>query len=262
VVDQVVAGPAQEVSEQCEGDRVGNQEQPQAEPLLTARLGHDSILTHVARLRCVSRVPVVNDAEPVDVVVLVSGSGTLLQALIDACADPGYGARIAAVGADRPCVGLERARRAGIPTFVCRPADFADRAAWDVALAGLVAAAAPRFVVTAGFMRILGPHTLRAQPVVNTHPALLPSFPGAHGVRDALAYGVKVTGTTCHVVDAGIDTGPIIEQRVVAVEDDDTEESLHERIKEQERDLLVSVVPRLARGGLVVEGRRVRLGGG
>ena len=198
--------------------------------------------------------------DPVPVVVLVSGSGTLLQALVDASADPDYGVRIAAVGADRPCTGLERAERAGIPTFVVRPADFEDRAAWDSALAEQVAAAGPRFVVTAGFMRILGRATLGAQPVVNTHPALLPSFPGAHGVRDALAYGVKVTGTTCHVVDAGVDTGPIIEQRVVAVEDDDTEESLHERIKVQERDLLVDVVSRLAREGFAVEGRRVRIG--
>ncbi|NUR15076.1 MAG: phosphoribosylglycinamide formyltransferase [Dermatophilaceae bacterium] len=194
------------------------------------------------------------------VVVLVSGSGTLLQALIDAAADPAYGVRVAAVGADRPCTGLERAERAGIPTFVCRVADFADRGAWDEALAAQVAAASPRFVVTAGFMRILGPLTLDAQPVVNTHPALLPSFPGAHGVRDALAYGVKVTGTTCHIVDSGVDTGPIIEQRVVTVEDDDTEESLHERIKVQERDLLVDVVGRMARRGFRVDGRRVLLG--
>jgi phosphoribosylglycinamide formyltransferase-1 len=199
-------------------------------------------------------------ANPVPVVVLVSGSGTLLQALLDAAADPAYGVRIAAVGADRPCVGVERAERAGIPTFVVRPADFEDRSAWDLALAERVAAAGPRFVVTAGFMRILGPATLGAQPVVNTHPALLPSFPGAHGVRAALAYGVKVTGTTCHVVDAGVDTGPIIEQRVVTVEDDDTEDSLHERIKVQERDLLVDVVSRLAREGFAVEGRRVRIG--
>ena len=203
---------------------------------------------------------VASSANPVPVVVLVSGSGTLLQALLDAAADPAYGVRIAAVGADRPCVGVERAERAGIPTFVVRPADFEDRSAWDLALAERVAAAGPRFVVTAGFMRILGPATLGAQPVVNTHPALLPSFPGAHGVRDALAYGVKVTGTTCHVVDAGVDTGPIIEQRVVTVEDDDTEDSLHERIKVQERDLLVDVVSRLAREGFAVEGRRVRIG--
>ncbi|MCU1537699.1 MAG: formyltetrahydrofolate-dependent phosphoribosylglycinamide formyltransferase [Humibacillus sp.] len=199
------------------------------------------------------------EGAPVEVLVLVSGSGTLLQALVDASADPGYGVRIAAVGADRPCEGLARAERAGIPTFVERPADHADRAAWDRALADRLAAVGPRFVVTAGFMRILGPATLAVAPVVNTHPALLPSFPGAHGVRDALAYGVKVTGTTCHVVDAGVDTGPIIEQRVVVVADDDTEESLHERIKQQERDLLVSVVPRLAREGLVVDGRRVRI---
>jgi phosphoribosylglycinamide formyltransferase 1 len=197
---------------------------------------------------------------PVDVVVLVSGSGTLLQALLDASVDPDYGVRVAAVGADRPCAGIERAQRAGIPTFVVAPSTYADRGAWDAALAERVAGHAPRFVVTAGFMRILGPATLGTAPVVNTHPALLPSFPGAHGVRDALAYGVKVTGTTCHVVDAGVDTGPIIEQRVVAVDDDDTEESLHERIKVQERELLVEVVQRLAREGFVVQGRRVRLG--
>ncbi|MEW1954889.1 phosphoribosylglycinamide formyltransferase [Terrabacter sp. NPDC080008] len=200
--------------------------------------------------------------DPVPVVVLVSGSGTLLQALLDASAEPGYGVRVVAVGADRECPGLERAARTGVETFVVPPGDYADRAAWDLALAERVAKAAPRFVVTAGFMRILGPATLGLVPVVNTHPALLPSFPGAHGVRDALAYGVKVTGTTCHVVDAGVDTGPIIEQRVVAVEEDDTEDSLHERIKVQERDLLVDVVRRLAREGFAVDGRRVRIGQG
>ena len=221
----------------------------------------------MARLRAVTRDPAsaASDAErtgrPADIVVLVSGAGTLLQALIDAAADPALGVRIAAVGADRPCAGLERAERAGIPTFLCRPADHPDRAAWDAALAERVATANPRFVVTAGFLRLLGPATLAVAPVVNTHPALLPSFPGTHGVRDALAYGVKVTGTTCHVVDTGVDTGPIIEQRVVAVEPDDTEDSLHERIKVQERELLVDVVGRLAREGFVVEGRRVRIGG-
>ena len=199
-------------------------------------------------------------SRPVDVVVLVSGSGTLLQALLDASADPALGVRVAAVVADRPCVGLERAERAGIPTEVVRPADHPDRAAWDAALAARIARAAPAFVVSAGFMRLLGPASLAVATVVNTHPALLPSFPGAHGVRDALAYGVKVTGTTCHVVDAGIDTGPIIEQRVVVVADDDTEESLHERIKVQERELLVDVVGRMAREGFTVEGRRVRIG--
>jgi phosphoribosylglycinamide formyltransferase 1 len=203
------------------------------------------------------------DGDPdrsVPIVVLVSGSGTLLQALIDAAAAADYGVRIAAVGADRPCRGIERAEQAGIPTFICLPTDYDDRATWDVALSECVRSTSPRFVVTAGFMRILGPATLGAQPVINTHPALLPSFPGAHGVRDALAYGVKVTGTTCHVVDAGVDTGPIIEQRIVDIADDDTEETLHERIKVQERQLLVEMVRRLARAGFTVEGRRVRIG--
>lgn len=198
--------------------------------------------------------------DPTDIVVLVSGSGTLLQALIDATADPAYGVRIAAVGADRPCVGVERAEAAGIPTFVCRPADFATRAEWDAGLAERLREIGPRLVVSAGFMRILGDRVLAEQTVVNTHPALLPSFPGAHGVRDALAHGVKVTGTTCHVVDSGVDTGPIIAQRVVVVEDDDSQESLHERIKVQEREMLVEVVQRLARDGFTIEGRRVRFG--
>jgi len=197
---------------------------------------------------------------PVDIVVLVSGSGTLLQALIDAAGDPAYGVRIAAVGSDRPCSGLDRAERAGIPLFICPPAEFPSRGEWDAALAERLRAARPRFVVSAGFMRILGERVLSEQTVINTHPALLPSFPGAHGVRDALAYGVKVTGTTCHLVDAGIDTGPVIDQRVVAVAEDDTEESLHERIKVQERAMLVDVVRRLAHEGFTVEGHRVRLG--
>ncbi len=194
------------------------------------------------------------------VLVLVSGSGTLLQALLDAADDPDHGARVVAVGADRACVGIERAERSGIPTFVCRPADFPSRAAWDIALAEQIRAVGPDLVVTAGFMRILGPAALAEQTFVNTHPALLPSFPGAHGVRDALAHGVRVTGTTCHLVDAGVDTGPIIEQRVVRVEPDDTEETLHERIKVEERALLVDVVGRMAREGWTVEGRQVRLG--
>lgn len=199
-------------------------------------------------------------ADPVGIVVLVSGSGTLLQALIDACADPAYGVRIVAVGADRECAGLDRARSAGIDTFVCRTADHPTRADWDAGLAAELARREPAFVVSAGFMKVLGSAVLDAFTVINTHPALLPSFPGAHGVRDALAHGVKVTGTTCHVVDAGVDTGPIIAQRAVPVLPDDTEESLHERIKVEERDLLVEVVRRLAREGFVVEGRQVRIG--
>ena len=197
---------------------------------------------------------------PVEIVVLVSGSGTLLQSLIAAASDPAYGVRIAAVGSDRECSGLDRAKRAGIPVFICPPAEFPSRVEWDTALAERLREVRPRFVVSAGFMRILGERVLSEQTVINTHPALLPSFPGAHGVRDALTYGVKVTGTTCHLVDAGIDTGPVIDQRVVAVAEDDTEESLHERIKVQERAMLVDVVRRLAHEGFTVEGRRVRLG--
>lgn len=194
---------------------------------------------------------------PSPIVVLVSGSGTLLQALLDACTTPSYGVRITAVGADRPCAGLGRAQAAGIETFVARVGDHSSREEWDAALATQVASYGPAFVVTAGFMKILGPATLSSSTFVNTHPALLPAFPGAHGVRDALAYGVKVTGTTCHLVDAGVDTGPIIEQRVVEVRADDDEASLHERIKVQERELIVDVVGRMARGGFRVNGRRV-----
>jgi phosphoribosylglycinamide formyltransferase-1 len=196
-----------------------------------------------------------------DVVVLVSGTGTLLQALLDATADPGYGVRIVAVGSDRPAIeGLARAERAGLPTFVERVEGHADRDAWDRALAARIASYEPMFVVSAGFMRILGPSVLAGHTVINTHPALLPAFAGAHGVRDALAYGVRVTGCTCHVVDAGVDTGPIIEQRAVVVEPGDDEASLHERIKVVERDMLVEVVRRMA-GGWLINGRKVELGG-
>lgn len=193
---------------------------------------------------------------PAGIVVLVSGSGTLLQALIDASLDPAYGVRILAVGADRDDIeGLRRAERAGIETFVCRVHDFPDRVAWDAGLAAEIASRTPDFVVTAGFMKILGPATLGERIILNTHPALLPSFPGAHAVRDALAHGVKVTGTTAHLVDAGIDTGPILAQRAVDILDDDTEETLHERIKIEERELLVDLVGRLGRDELGLPGR-------
>jgi phosphoribosylglycinamide formyltransferase-1 len=193
----------------------------------------------------------------------VSGSGTNLQALLDAiAADPGYGARVIAVGADRDGIaGLERARRAGLPTFVARVQDHGSREEWDSALAAATAAYEPDLVVSAGFMKILGKEFLArfGGRIVNTHPALLPSFPGAHGVREALAYGVKVTGCTVHFVDDGIDTGPIIAQAAVAVLPEDTEEALHERIKEVERGLLVDVVGRLARDGYRIEGRKVTI---
>ncbi|WP_394431251.1 phosphoribosylglycinamide formyltransferase [Streptomyces sp. SGAir0957] len=199
-------------------------------------------------------------------VVLVSGSGTNLQALLDAITERGadaYGAQIVAVGADRTgIVGLERAERAGIPTFVRRVGDHETREDWDRALAEATAAYEPDLVVSAGFMKIVGKEFLArfGGRFVNTHPALLPSFPGAHGVRDALAYGAKVTGCTVHFVDDGVDTGPIIAQGVVEIveaDSDDGERALHERIKEIERTLLVDVVGRLARNGYSIEGRKV-----
>ncbi|ANS80472.1 Phosphoribosylglycinamide formyltransferase [Serinicoccus hydrothermalis] len=185
---------------------------------------------------------------PARVVVLVSGSGTLLQAVLDACDDPGYAVRVVAVGADREGIaGLERARARGIPTFVERLGDHPDRAAWDAALADRLAEHRPDLVLSAGFMKILGAQVLATQRVVNTHPALLPSFPGAHAVRDALDHGVRVSGATLHLVDAGVDTGPILAQRAVEVRTDDTEETLHERIKVAEREMLVAALPGLAR---------------
>ncbi|MEU6482925.1 phosphoribosylglycinamide formyltransferase [Streptomyces sp. NPDC046887] len=204
-------------------------------------------------------------AAPARLVVLVSGSGTNLQALLDAiAADPeGYGARVVAVGADRGAItGLERAERAGLPTFTVRVGDHPSREEWDRALTEAVAAYQPDLVVSAGFMKIVGKAFLErfGGRTVNTHPALLPSFPGAHGVRDALAYGAKVTGCTVHFVDDGVDTGPIIAQGVVEIRDEDDEAALHERIKEVERSLLVEVVGRLARHGYRIEGRKVHVG--
>ncbi|GAA2451051.1 phosphoribosylglycinamide formyltransferase [Actinomadura vinacea] len=195
-------------------------------------------------------------------VVLVSGAGTNLQALLDACADPAYGAEVVAVGADRDGTGgVARAERAGLPAFTVRIPDFADRAAWDVALTEAIAAHEPDLVVSAGFMKILGPVFLArfGGRTINTHPALLPSFAGAHAVRDALAYGVKLTGCTVHFVDEGVDTGPVIAQEAVPVRWHDDEDSLHERIKQVERRLMVEVVGRLARDGWTAEGRRVSM---
>lgn len=196
---------------------------------------------------------------PSRVVVLVSGSGTNLQALMD---DAGASFDIVAVVADRESIqGLERARAAGIPTAVVDPATFAHRDDWDAALAKQLTACHPDWIVCAGFMRILGPRVLSAFPlrIVNTHPALLPAFPGAHGVADALAYGVRVTGCTVHLVDAGVDTGPIIAQRAVDVRGADDVASLHERIKTEERALLVDVVKRLCVEGCTVDGRKVSI---
>ena len=184
------------------------------------------------------------------VVVLVSGSGTLLQAVIDAIAVGHLDVDLVAVGADTPdAYGLIRAREAGVPTFVVPLERGGDRSAWDTALRDAVAAHEPDLVVGAGFMRIVGPVFLEAFAgrMINTHPALLPSFPGAHGVRDALAHGVKVSGTTIFWVDAGVDTGAIIAQVPVPVLDDDTEDTLAERIKGVERPLLVDTIDLLTR---------------
>lgn len=200
-------------------------------------------------------------SSPLRLVVLVSGSGTLLQALLDAQADGTLPAQVVAVGTDRAdCTGLQRAEAAGVATFVEPLAAHADRAAWDAALAERIAGHEPDLVVTAGFMKILGPAALACSTFLNTHPALLPSFPGAHGVRDALAHGVRVTGSTAHLVDAGVDTGPIIAQRVVEITDEDTEETLHERIKVVEREMLVDVITAMAAGGWRIEGRRCLVG--
>ncbi|MCU1430900.1 MAG: phosphoribosylglycinamide formyltransferase [Actinotalea sp.] len=197
------------------------------------------------------------------VVVLVSGGGSNLAALLAAHGDPAYGARVVGVVSDRADAGgLDVARSAGVATAVVSLADFPDRAAWDAGLAQAVRVFEPAVVVSAGFMRILGEPFLGrfAGRILNTHPALLPAFPGAHGVRDALAHGVKVTGCTVHLVDAGVDTGPVIAQAAVPVLDDDDEDALHERIKVVERALLVDVVGRVAREGLAVDGRTVRFG--
>lgn len=197
---------------------------------------------------------------PTRVVVLVSGSGTLLQALLDAGADPRYPARVVAVGADRDGIeGLDRAERAGVETFTTVLRDHPDRPTWDTAITAAVAKHDPDLVVSAGFMRILGPGFLAGVdcPMINTHPALLPAFPGIHPVADALAYGVKVTGATVHLVDAGVDTGPVLAQTAVEIRPGDTVATLHERIKIEERRLLVVVVAALAREGATVTGREV-----
>ncbi|GAA4865498.1 phosphoribosylglycinamide formyltransferase [Actinomycetospora straminea] len=199
---------------------------------------------------------------PARVVVLASGSGSLLQALLDACESADYPARVVAVVSDRAGVGaLDRATAAGVDIAVVRPAEYGDRVVWDAALADAVAAAEPDLVVSAGFARLLG-ETFLARfggRTINTHPALLPAFPGAHPVRDTVDYGVKVTGATVHLVDAGVDTGPVLAQEAVGVEPDDTEDTLHERIKVVERRMLVETVAALARHGATVTGRGVNI---
>lgn len=199
---------------------------------------------------------------PLRVAVLVSGTGTNLQALLDACSVDGYGARVVVVGADRPhTLAIQRAQQVGVPTFVLAVSEFDDRAAWDDALTDAVAEHSPDLVVLAGFMKLVGKAFMSrfTDRIVNTHPALSPAFPGMHSVRDALDYGVKVTGCTLFVVDEGIDTGPILAQRGVEVLAGDDEETLHERIKIVERQLLVDTVAGMAREGWTVTGRRVSI---
>ncbi|GLY01040.1 MULTISPECIES: phosphoribosylglycinamide formyltransferase [Actinoplanes] len=202
------------------------------------------------------------DPAPARLVVLISGSGSNLQALLEATSDPAFGAEVVAVGADRDGIaGLEHAAAAGVPTFVDSVKAYPSRDDWDVALAGHVAEHRPDLVISAGFLKLVGKRFLESfgDRYINTHNALLPSFPGIHGPRDALAYGVKVTGATLFFVDAGVDTGPIIAQTSVPVLDGDTEETLSERIKVAERAQLVEFVGRLVREGWTIEDRKVRI---
>lgn len=198
---------------------------------------------------------------PARVVVLASGTGSLLQSLLDAAVGD-YPARIVAVGVDRDCRAVQIAQAAGLPTYCVRLGDHPDRPAWDTAIADATATHSPDLIVSAGFMKILGPEFLSRfiGRVVNTHPALLPSFPGAHAVPDALTYGVKVTGCTVHLVDAGMDTGPILAQEAVEVLDGDDEDTLHERIKVVERRLLVDVLAAVANRGVTWSGRKATIG--
>jgi len=204
------------------------------------------------------RVP---PSAPARLVVLASGTGSLLQSLLDAAVGD-YPARVVAVGVDRDCPAEQIAAATGIPSYRVAVGDYPDRSAWDAAIADATARHGPDLIVSAGFMKILGPVFLARFPgrVVNTHPALLPAFPGAHAVPEALAYGVKVSGCTVHLVDAGVDTGPILAQRAVDVLDGDDEESLHERIKVFERRLLVEVLAVLAMRGVTWSGRKATFG--
>jgi phosphoribosylglycinamide formyltransferase-1 len=202
------------------------------------------------------------DPAPARLVVLISGSGSNLQSLLDATADPAYGAHVVAVGADRDGIaGLDRAAAAGVPSFVDSVKAYPTRDDWDAALTAHVAEHKPDLIISAGFLKLVGARFLAAfgDRYLNTHNALLPSFPGMHGPRDALAYGVKLTGATLFFVDAGVDTGPIVAQVAVPVLEDDTEETLTERIKEAERAQLVESIGRLVREGWTISDRKVTI---
>ncbi len=198
----------------------------------------------------------------VPVVALASGTGTIFQALLDAAFETDYPADVVALLTDKPGSGAaRRARGAGVPVHVVDPTEFSDRAAWDAALTAAAQTYAPEWLISVGFMRILGPTFLDAFPqrILNTHPSLLPSFPGKQAVSDALAYGVTVTGCTLHVVDSGVDTGPVVAQRVVEVMPGDTDAVLHDRIKTVERQLVVEVLDRVATNGLIITGRKAHI---
>ena len=198
---------------------------------------------------------------PARLVVLASGTGSLLASLL-ATAVGDYPGRVVAVGVDRDCPAVDIAKAADVPVYRVRLSDYPDRAAWDAAITDATADHRPDLIVSAGFMKILGPQFLSRYMgrIVNTHPALLPAFPGAHAVPESLDYGVKVTGCTVHLVDAGTDTGPILAQEVVAVRDDDDEASLHERIKVVERRLLAVVIADVATRGVTWIGRKATIG--
>jgi phosphoribosylglycinamide formyltransferase-1 len=200
--------------------------------------------------------------EPGRVVVLASGTGSIFQALAEAVAASGGAATITRLVCDQPGAAvLDRAAALGIPADVVPLRDRHQRTAWDARVADAIAAGQPDLVVSAGFMKLLGPAVLRRfdQRVVNTHPALLPAFPGAHAVRDAVAYGVRITGCTVHVVDDGVDTGPVLAQQAVPMTPDDDESSVHERIKQVERQLLPAVVLQMLREGWTIDGRSVTI---
>lgn len=182
------------------------------------------------------------------VVVLISGAGSNLRALLEATENPLFGAKIVAVGADNPADGLHHADQFGVPTFVVTPSAFESREAWAEVLLANIKHFNPDLVILAGFMRILPANFVSALSpnLINTHPSLLPAFPGAHAVRDALFAGAKTTGVTVHVVDEGVDTGPHIAQREVEISPEDSEGELHERIKVVERELLVSTLKDIA----------------
>ena len=188
------------------------------------------------------------------IVVLISGGGSNLKAILEATENSQYPVQVLAVGADNDASGLSHADNYGIPSFVVSPSNFANRAEWAAELLTQIKSFQPDLVVLAGFMRILPPAFVNALSpnLINTHPSLLPLFPGAHGVHDAMVAGAKETGVTIHVVDEGVDTGPHLAHARIEILPEDTEESLHERIKVVERQLLVEVVERIAIGEITL----------